>query len=528
MAGAFPDRYNCRSPPGPAVPAGPPRPTVPPQPAGPAPAMRLGRSPLFPPPAARFLAPAALLLACTAAPAWGQDDYVVSGGDDATLVVPMNGAGGRLFVSDGNRFQTTDSLFTTVVDFGATGNTNPDNRLTLSAGAGSVFFLDSSATNSGSISVGVLGDDTEGVLTLAGGVAVTSQGGAGTGDSLSVGVGSSGENGTVLVTGGSSLQVLGNVDRLTIGGGANTGTAGTGALTVNDGSADFRGLTVGDRGTGTLNIDGPNSALDADELRLGIASANGVGTGTLNVTGGGTVTAGTLRVGVGAGTSNPDGSGAVSVTGSNSSLTVEALQVGDDDFSTNADSLTVADGGTVTLTGPAPAGSTPAGTVEAGGTIRVESNGDFVNETALTFSGGGTLDLAGGEFINQAAGVTVFDGGEIVGDAGTFFGDLAVATGQTLTLAPGDADAPDVGGAASPDRIGEVTLDGNVAVNGTGNLVFDAELLDGMSDVVTWSTSPATSCSDRTPRRSSTSPASPPARSTIPWRTCGGSPTSAR
>lgn len=251
-----------------------------------------------------------------------------------------------------------------------------------------------------------------------------------------------GGNGTISITEGGKLVLQNAVDNVQIGyfggigavtvdgltseftsaSGANigAGTGSTGTLTVtNNAVANFamNNVIAGYQGgTGTLNVSNGGTLNSEKAVYIG----NEGGSGTLNVTNGGkiNVTDGSLDIGAqGTGTALVDGEG--SVVSANGGMTVGFKSSG---------SLTVSNKGTVTSATGAALISNQGGT----GTLNVTSGGQFLfgNTVAVGWGGGaGTATVTGtGSLMQSDVSIQIgIDTG-----TGTSTGTLTVAEGAKI------------------------------------------------------------------------------------------------
>ncbi len=243
---------------------------------------------------------------------------------------------------------------------------------------------------------------------------------------------------------------------------ASAGSTGTVNLFSNATWNLSGGFVVGDRGTGTLNVENTTqlistagtSTIGDDSGAVGVANVNGgmlqavtleVGDsadGTLNVSGGGTATVtGLFRVGDSSG-----GVGVTAVEGAGSSLTV----TGSSDIGRiGAGTMHIRDGGVVNLTGSVDVGSSGGST----GTVTIEG-------TDSTWTVGGILDVA--RFDGTSTGsVTVSDRGRL--DAQN---QIRVYAGGTLTLNDGalEAQSLTVSGGTFNFLSGSLTVDAGLTI----------------------------------------------------------------
>lgn len=304
----------------------------------------------------------------------------------------------------------------------------------------------------GSIYVGLLGSGT---LNISGGT-VSSTGLASVADSPN-------SSGTVTVSGAGTqfnpgqLYVAADVNTLgqvTIQNGASISTIQTilgyftatanGALTVTNGSSASTGsMTIGERGTGTFNLNGGSSATSGF---VSLGSSNATGSGTANIAGAGTIwTTGTANIGT-IGTGALTISSGAKVTTTSSFAVIPAVSLG----------------GSATVTG-------------AG------SQWDIVGN-----SGGSSQGVLGiGSKINATGTLTVSNGGKVtVRDSATTPNGqfmqlrMGIASGSTGSLTVTGANSSfttpyDVWVAYNSGTTGNVTVSNGGALN-TGYAILGA------------------------------------------------------
>lgn len=218
------------------------------------------------------------------------------------------------------------------------------------------------------------------------------------GDGYSIGT-QSGSTGLVIVTGaGSSLS---------ISSGLNVGFGGTGTLDISNGgsvSAGYANIGANFGSNGVVTVDGAGSSLSTTGF-LGYLIVGNSGTGTLTVSNGGTVTTGgSAFIGENAGSV-----GIVTVGGAGSSWTAGELRVGDSGDGT----LTISNGGAVTSSDTAAigyyAGSTGVVTVTGAGSTWTNGSDLGVGKEGhgtLTITDGGAVHTATDGYIGDAPGST--------------------------------------------------------------------------------------------------------------------------
>ncbi len=326
-------------------------------------------------------------------------------------------------------------------------------------------------TNTGNLAIGGEGTSTGGTLFMGGiGTAQITSGGAATSQS-NINVGLDGSTGFLNLIGGTAVAdgLLHIGDSVTLSPGATlispigttsvtttTVESGTGVVTVGAGGllqANGAGITssgtasvvVGDGvgATGTLNVSGAGATVNAGGYRMSIG---GAGQGTVLVSQGGSVTAGTkfasdAAIGIGVSASV---SGALTVTGLGSSV----VAVGQ---------ITVGQAGTGSLT------IENAGTVRSGNSTLAPDQGIAAGTTA---GGTGTITVTGAQSLLTNTGQF------IVGGSG--LGRLSIQSGGTVLTTPG-SDA-NIAGMVIANAAGGT--DSSVEVSGTGSTLNVTGLLD--------------------------------------------------
>jgi T5SS/PEP-CTERM-associated repeat protein/autotransporter-associated beta strand protein len=464
-----------------------------------------------------------------------------------TLDVGNDGSG-TLAISNGGAMSGSDMM----LGVGAGGTVTADglgsqlfltNEIAVGvAGAGKLQVSNGAVVNASNGEVGQLAG-SKGTATVDGAGSSWSNsnllvvGDAGTGTlTISNGAGASGVNGGITIgasaTGIGTVTVSGTGSTLSTNPSLIVGDFGTGTLTIENGATGaisgpitlgnnagssgkvtvtgtgstlgtFADLTVGNSGTGTLNV-GNGAAVTASNVNLalfagslGKATVAGAGSslttnfgltvgyfgaGSLTVSNGGTVqnTNGFVPIGYAGGAS-----GSVTVDGAGSNFNTPSLYVG----YLGAGTLTLSNGGTVTAndvhvasfsgsTGTINIGAAAGQTPVAPGTIAAStidfglgSGGSIVfNHTSSNYvfsvpvSGAGSLDVENGTTVltaaNSYSGGTTINGGVLrIAGAGTLGYALAgftTVTGGTLDL-----------GGTTQTQDGGVVLRGGAIVNGT-------------------------------------------------------------
>lgn len=333
-----------------------------------------------------------------------------------------NGGTGIVNVVNGGAMNMQGSLFL------GRGETSGGNGTLNIRGTGSAVSL---TTALESLFVGVTGT---GAVNISGGGRLTNDGVAYVGFYA-------GATGTVIVDGAGSTWTSNGI--ATVIGGNTTGAAGgTGTVTVRNGGtfnsgSTYLGFDLTGTAVGTVNVTGAGSTWNASNIAVGYS-----GTGTVNVSNGGTVNAtGSLSIGECA-----CSSGTVNVSGGSTLGIGNNLNVGD--FGT----------GMMTVSG--------AGTT-------VSAVGDLVVGLAAT----GTLTVQGGASLTANGAILGFN-------AGVSFGTVNVTgTGSRLTLNNSlvvgsgfDGGALNILDGGRVDVTNLITSDGRITV-GNGSVLNGGSLL---------------------------------------------------
>ncbi len=270
------------------------------------------------------------------------------------------------------------------------------------------------------------------------------------------------------VNGGGEVHVDGMSSRWDSSGTVTIGELGFGTLNItNQGVVENTTGVIGSAGlstsNGTVNVSGAGSRWRNDELLVGYA-----GTGTLDITGAGTVQSGYGYVGVlssGTGTATVDGTG--SVWDTSDDLFVGYLGDG---------TLSITAGGFVQdIRGFVGNGSSGVGhvTVDGGGSFWESSNSLTVGN-----SGDGTLEITGGGHVLSGAGFVEDVIGSQAGSTGLVtvdgigslwenFGNLIVGDAGDGTLnitGRGTVQSPGGRAGVSSSGTGHITVDGDGSV----------------------------------------------------------------
>ena len=314
-------------------------------------------------------------------------------------------------------------------------------------------------TNSGDV---FLGSQGTGTITISAGGQITSgasylgydqfgTGGARTGTVTVTGSGSAWNTGSMEVggwqaTGTLTVQNGGHV----AAGSFDVGTEGVGTASVlSGGTISTSNLTLGQGTSGSLTINGAGSAVTVS------GSTNVEDTGTLTVSDGGVLNTGALF-----------GKGSTTVTGAGSTLAASSgIAIG----RTQAGSLTISDGGTVTS-----ANSTTIGDFASGvGTVIVTGTNSSLSITNTVYIGG----------FNAGTGIlTVADGGTVT-SAETI--NLAITGSATLNIgAAANAAAVAPGTLNAPRLVGYNTGTSQINFNHTGTAYTFAPRISNTISVV--------------------------------------------
>lgn len=327
---------------------------------------------------------------------------------DASIGLAVGLAGvGNLTISNGGAVGTTSAVLGTVS--GADGTVTVD-------GTGSVW------TNAGDMHVGYYG---AGSLAVENGGTVYTDGAF-----VAAYAGSTGE---IIVDGAGSVFATTGTE------GVSIGTNGTGSLVVrNGGSANtaFGYIGHGMGATGGVTVDGAGSTwTNAAEVVIGQ-----FGTGTLAITDGGLVEAGSF--GLGAGTLTMDPTGRLAVTGD---VTIGANAT----YVVAVTPTSVASGSMVDATG--------AATIDSGATVSVLAGGG-------SYSGGNVYTI-----LTADSGVTGTFGGVSANFAFLVPTLTYDATNVFLTLTGNGSSFDSV--AETPNQLATA---GGVEALGTGDVIYDA------------------------------------------------------
>jgi outer membrane autotransporter protein len=382
-----------------------------------------------------------------------------SWGISGDLYVGYNGTG-ELTIENGGSVSVSNVFLAN--GLGTTGT------LTVS-GAGSQLIA------SGEIDVGVNGVGS--LIVEAGGVVESEFGIVGV-PSINSAASDPNVFGVALVSGSGSRWTM--TETLTVG----FGTTGTSSLTIADGGlVDSARAIIGRGGSGAVTVTGSGSSFAVEGLRLGLIG----GTGSLLVEDGGALSA-SAYVWIG----DDQGTGTVTVTGQGSVLSALSVVLGTS--TSTSGTLSVADGGTVSVDGGAgtlsvasASGSTGAVNIgsAAGDTAQAAGN---ISAAQIAFgSGHGTLlfnhtdtdytlssVIVGSGTIRQLSGYTSLAGNNTA--ASQFTGTVSVE-GGVLSIDGNFGDL--VIDTGNNRRLATVNVSGSGVLTGTGKVYGFVSLNDG-------------------------------------------------
>jgi T5SS/PEP-CTERM-associated repeat protein len=380
-------------------------------------------------------------------------DVAISGSNEGVEVgAGFGNTSGSLIIAGGTMSETGESL--TVGEYDASGTLLIDDGglLTTSGGSAGSMINSSLGTAAVTINDGTWLDNDSGALTVS------------FDDNASLAI----TDGLLQVgTGGVEIGLIENAaGTITVGSGGTftalstlvVGDNGAGTLEINGGTVSVGSITAGAANflpyyTGQGLITVGDGSLTGTGLTVGSA-----GTGTLEVTAGGTVSLGSGLLTVG---SNPDGSGTVQVSGTGAGLTAAGFTVGGSGVGT----LVVQTGGVVTDTG----------------------NTTF--EVGQNTGGSGDVDVDGGMLAAGSSGV-------VLGDAAGSSGLVTVEDGGTLsadnfTIGGSGAGTLTIGDGGVVDQTGDFAFLIAGDSGSTGTVTVDGGTLDvGSNDVVLGNASP--------------------------------------
>jgi T5SS/PEP-CTERM-associated repeat protein len=318
---------------------------------------------------------------------------------------------------------------------------------------------------------------------------------------LNLGIGTPGglTGGAGLQTTGVAMWTLGGGTTLTVTGTVDMGVAAgdMGTLTVTGANTQFivrTDLIIGDAGTGTLNVQNGAAATITGAITIG-AQATGIGTLTINGNGS-TVTAGAQDVTIGdagTGTLNVQMGGlldadSVGITLGSQNGAAGTLTVANMDSEVDAGTLTVGDDGM----GDATISTGGALSVDGDATLGAQSNGNgqvAVSDAQSSFDVGGGLtlgDAGSGQLLDDGdtsvsgaltLGAQAGSSGQVTVNVGTLDvdGDAAIGkqgSGTLLVQLAGTFTAHDVTLADALGSSGTFTVDGDGTTATTDDLTI--------------------------------------------------------
>ncbi len=401
----------------------------------------------------------------------------VNAGSDGTVTVTGRGS---IWSISGNLYIGNSGTGVLLIENAGTVSTNGYSNGILGDSAGSIGQVTvtgsgSTLSNGGDFYVGYSGNGT---------LQITNGGSVSNGDNEYGGVvgAGSGSDGTVAVTGGGSAWT--NSGDLTIG------YSGTGTLSITGGGSVSNGLSnygavIGYNAgaSGQVIVTGRGSMWTGSG---GLYVGYDGGKGTLQIASGGTVTDEAGSVG-GYNTlygGDPDSSGSVTVTGSGSTWTNTGdLVVG----ASGTGSLLISGGGTVT-SGESVYGGLIGNNAGSSGSVTVTGSGSSWTESSsltIGYSGNGSLLIENGGAVSDQGGslgflagssgtVTVSGSGSLWTEGGGYIGDSGsgtlIITGGGHVVATYDSalgSSPGGSGVAMVSGAGSTwTTEGNLSVGG--------------------------------------------------------------
>ncbi|KFB98058.1 putative autotransporter protein [Trabulsiella guamensis ATCC 49490] len=441
----------------------------------------------------------------------GEGTLIIANGG----VVNSTGVTGTLNVTDSGTVNAGSMLVGALAT--GTGSVNVD-------GDGSVLNISAGGLILGATGTGFLTITDGGVANVAMGTVAGSSGGSGTvsvdgtgsalnlNGALTLGYSGTGEltatnSATVNSSGGTLGQRADGTGTATVSSGAQwnlgnnpqtsltVGDAGTGTLNINTGgnvSGGQASITLGNAatGNGTLNVDGAGSVLDSqNSLTVGQS-----GTGTLNITNSGTASTHTVTAGADAGST-----GVINVSQAGHLDMSNASAIG----SYGSGTLNITEGGTVSIDeATLSVGGSEGGT----GVLNVEGQGSALTQNGagnlmVGMSGTGVVNIhSGGAVSNKtliATGMIATANGTITVDGADSLlrsplvylgmmgsGTLTLSNGGTLetenpvelAMQSGSSGTLNIGAAHGESAAGAGFITGADSVNmgaGTGTLVFN-------------------------------------------------------
>ena len=363
----------------------------------------------------------------------------------------ISSAAGTLEATGGGTLTISDAVqnqYGSIIATGTGSTVNVNTTIeggTLTTASGGVMQTDSSATLDGS---------TLGAITLSNGSTYTAGGSTDVLGTINLGTSGSGSNialsGNMILTGATTLTGPGTV---TMAGGyiyESGGQTLTNQSTIQGyGTIGYNGLSLLNEATVNANVNGQTLSLSSSD---GITNGTSSAAGTLEATGGGTLTiSDTVQNQYGSIIASGTGSTVnVNTTIEGGTLTTASGGVMQTDSSATLDGSTL---GAITLTN----GSTykAGGSTDVLGTINLGTSGSGSNIAlsgnmiltgATTLTGPGTVTMAGG-YIYESGGQTLTNQSTIQGYGTIGYNGLTVtneatvnanASGQTLSLSSSD------------------------------------------------------------------------------------------
>lgn len=237
-------------------------------------------------------------------------------------------------------------------------------------------------------------------------------------------------SGTLTLSDNATLSILGETSRLKVG-----EDRGTGVLVIDGGTVNAdNALIGGTNGNGTVNITS-DGTFNTQYLNIGYTYTTDTdATGAVNVTSGDLSVSNTLRLG-------ETGTGTLLVSGANATATVEGdayIGSGNEGGSPGQGTLTVANGGEVTVHGTTRIGNSEAAT----GLLTVSGNGSaFRSAGDMEITAGSGASITDGGLLRTSwlliaagASLTVSDAAWELVETATIGGVLIAEGDNTLTL----------------------------------------------------------------------------------------------
>ena len=437
----------------------------------------------------------------------------ITGGELTSSAALSVNNGGGLTVHGGtvnaqNATNVAGTLTITSGTYNASGKTNVNNGGTLTVTSGTYNATDETTVNAG------------GTLTVNGGLFVTNNSTEVSGN-LNVSAGALNSSNNVIVNNGGAVSISGsgnyNVHNTTVnaggslsypysewknnvtinGGTFSFGTSGdiknNGTITYSSGTLTLNGSTfrIGDRGHGTLNIEGGTLTINK-YVYLGVGSSTEAQTsGTINQTSGNVTFTTRLYLGWGdwSGTYNLSGNGILTTegevglwNGNSKGVSTFNMTGGTANFKNSGESFTIGLGGTNTL---ANVFNLSSGTINADNTFAVKYGGKLnvgqsgagdgvLNANTILINNAGILNLSSGTINLGSDGITNNSGAYTINLSGGTFGNKAGDTGNgwSTSLTANIANGTTVTFAPAADK----TITWNGALTGSGGgLTVDGE-----------------------------------------------------